>query len=89
MLDYGGALICRRTVYYVSTSATNQFELGTIEFPFKHLKLPFVDLWNNFIGSTPKTSVYLKRGDTIPLHSLSEPLKMINSEIIIEYELPP
>ena len=56
----------RKTLeYYVDSSSTSSIELGTINYPFKHIYAPAKELFNLFSGSVAeqiKATIYIKSG---------------------------
>ena len=62
-------MYCRKYMFYVDPTSTKPFELGTIEFPFKMLHYPFVELWNSYIDENYNASVLIKHKVSTPLYS--------------------
>ena len=52
--------ICRSYNYYVDPESNEITELGTIDYPYKHLGKPFVEIYNFHAHSNATINVYVK-----------------------------
>jgi hypothetical protein len=80
-INASGFLMCRNYTYYVDTSSLSQIELGTFEYPFKKLVMPFRELFNFYIDEPSYSAVInIKENTTTMLYSIVEPLMIITAK---------
>jgi hypothetical protein len=54
-----GIKLCRSYEYYVNPESEEVIELGTKEYPFKSVSLPFIEIFNYFSHSNANITIYL------------------------------
>jgi hypothetical protein len=47
-----------------------EFELGTIEFPFKNFDIPAMEIFNFMYSTTTRVNTFVKRGTSMFMHNI-------------------
>jgi hypothetical protein len=67
--------------YFINSSSTLNFELGTYEYPFKNIDSPSIEVFNFFTSNLTIVTIYFARNESFSFYDGLAPLTFINLKL--------